>query len=187
MTALVKCPSLPAHRSARMRSTPSSAPVAWGVVYAAHDPRLDRQVAIKVLPPDRIRDDAAKRRFVQEAKAASALDHPNICTIHEINETDDGQLYLVMAHYQGETLEQRLERGPLALDEAVGIATQAGRGLAEAHAAGIVRKQKIRTRSTGEAGVRQTPQRAPEARQRANRTGLVRQPARTDPRASLSR
>ena len=111
-----------------------------GVVYAAHDPRLDRQVAIKVLPPDRIRDDTAKRRFVQEAKAASALDHPNICTIHEINETDDGRLYLVMAHYQGETLEQRIERGPLALDEAVDIATQTGRGLAEAHAASIVHR-----------------------------------------------
>ncbi len=68
-----------------------------GVVYTAHDPRLDRQVAIKLLPPDLTRDDTAKQRFLQEAKAASALDHPNICTIHEINETDDGQLYLAMA------------------------------------------------------------------------------------------
>ena len=58
-----------------------------GVVYTAHDPRLDRQVAIKVLPPDLTRDDTAKQRFLQEAQAASALDHPNICTIHEINET----------------------------------------------------------------------------------------------------
>ena len=111
-----------------------------GVVYTAHDPRLDRQVAIKVLPPDLTRDHTAKRRFLQEAKAASALDHPNICTIHEINETDDGQLYLVMACYQGETLKQRIERGPLALDEAVDIATQVGRGLAEAHSAGIVHR-----------------------------------------------
>ena len=69
-----------------------------GVVYQAHDPRLDRHVGIKLLPPDLIKDDTAKQRFLQEAKAASALDHPNICTIHEINETDDGQLYLVMAH-----------------------------------------------------------------------------------------
>ena len=90
-----------------------------GVVYTAHDPRLDRQVAIKVLPPDLTLDDTAKQRFLQEAKAASALDHPNICTIYEINETDDGQLYLVMAHYEGETLKQRIERGPLAVDEAV--------------------------------------------------------------------
>ena len=111
-----------------------------GVVYTAQDPRLDRQVAIKVLPPDLTRDDTAKRRFLQEAKAASALDHPNICTIHEINETDDGQLYLVMAYYEGETLKQRIERGPLALDEAVDIVTQVGQGLAEAHGAGIVHR-----------------------------------------------
>ncbi len=63
-----------------------------GVVYTARDPRLDRQVAIKVLPPDLTRDETAKQRFLQEAKAASALDHPNICTIYEINETPDGQL-----------------------------------------------------------------------------------------------
>ncbi len=59
----------------------------------------------------------AKQRFLQEAKAASALDHPNICTIHEINETDDGRLYLVMAHYEGETLTERVARGPLELEE----------------------------------------------------------------------
>ena len=79
-----------------------------GVVYQAHDPRLDRRVAIKLLPPDLTRDATAKQRFLQEAKAASALDHPNICTIYEINETDDGQMYLVMAHYEGETLKERL-------------------------------------------------------------------------------
>ena len=69
-----------------------------GVVYQAHDPRLDRHVAIKLLPPDLTRDEIAKQRFLQEAKAASALDHPNICVIHEISETEDGQLYLVLAH-----------------------------------------------------------------------------------------
>ena len=101
-----------------------------GVVYTAQDPRLKRQVAIKLLTPDLTRDETAKQRFLQEAQAASALDHPNICTIYEINETDDGQLYLVMAYYEGETLKQRIERGPLALNEAVDIATQVGRGLA---------------------------------------------------------
>ena len=111
-----------------------------GVVYTAQDPRLKRQVAIKLLPPDLTRDETAKARFLQEAQAASALDHPNICTIHEINETDDGQLYLVMAHYEGETLKERIERGPLELDEALDIATQVGKGLAEAHAAGIVHR-----------------------------------------------
>ena len=111
-----------------------------GVVYTAQDPRLKRQVAIKLLTADLTRDETAKQRFLQEAQAASALDHPNICTIFEINETDDGQLYLVMAYYEGETLKQRIERGPLALDEAVDIATQVGRGLAEAHGAGIVHR-----------------------------------------------
>ncbi len=111
-----------------------------GVVYTAQDPRLKRQVAIKLLTADLTRDDTAKRRFLQEAKAASALDHPNICNIHEINETDDGQLYLVMAYYEGETLKQRIERGALKVDEAVDIATQVGQGLAAAHGAGIVHR-----------------------------------------------
>ena len=111
-----------------------------GVVYTAHDPRLDRQVAIKLLPPDLTRDDTAKQRFLQEAKAASALDHTNICTIFEVNETADGQLYLVMAHYEGETLKERIARGPLKLDDAVDIATQVGQGLSKAHEAGIVHR-----------------------------------------------
>ena len=111
-----------------------------GVVYQATDPRLRRTVAIKLLPPDLTRDETAKQRFLQEAQAASALDHPNICTIFEINETDDGQLYLVMAHYEGETLKERTARGPLELDDAIDIATQVGEGLAKAHAAGIVHR-----------------------------------------------
>ena len=111
-----------------------------GVVYTAQDPRLKRQVAIKLLPPDLTKDETAKQRFLQEAQAASALDHPNICTIHEINETGDGQLYLVMAYYEGETLKERIERGPLAVDDSIDIVTQVGQGLAEAHAAGIVHR-----------------------------------------------
>ncbi len=111
-----------------------------GVVYQATDPRLRRTVAIKLLPPDLTRDETAKQRFLQEAQAASALDHPNICTIFEINETDDGQLYLVMAHYEGETLKERTARGPLELDDAIDIATQVGEGLTKAHAAGIVHR-----------------------------------------------
>ena len=80
-------------------------------------------MAIKLLPPDLTRDEIAKQRFLQEAKAASALDHPNICTIFEINETADGQLYLVMAHYEGETLKDRISKGPLALGDAIDVAT----------------------------------------------------------------
>ena len=94
----------------------------------------------KLLPPDLTKDDTAKQRFLQEAQSPSALDHPNICTIFEINETDEVQLYLVMAHYEGETLKERIEKGPLELDDAVDIATQVGQGLAEAHGAGIVHR-----------------------------------------------
>ena len=111
-----------------------------GLVYKAQDTRLKRLVALKLLPPELTRDETAKQRFLQEAQAASALDHPNICTIHEINETPDGQLYLVMAYYEGETLKEKIERGPLALDEVVDIAIQVGQGLAEAHSAGVVHR-----------------------------------------------
>ena len=92
-----------------------------GVVYRAQDTRLKRPVALKLLPPELTRDETAKQRFLQEAQAASALDHPNICTIFEINETPDGQLYLVMAYYEGETLKEKIERGPLAIGEALDI------------------------------------------------------------------
>ena len=96
------------------------------------------QGTIKLLPPELTKDATAKQRFLQEAQAASALDHPNICTIFEINETDDGQLYLVMAHYEGETLKDRISRGPLELDDAIDVATQVRHGLAAASAAGAV-------------------------------------------------
>jgi TolB-like protein/Tfp pilus assembly protein PilF len=111
-----------------------------GVVYEARDPQLQRAVAIKLLGPDLASDATAKQRFLQEARAASVLDHPNICTIYEIGEAEDGRLYMVMARYDGETLEKRIERGPLALDDAIDIAAQVARGLAEAHGAGIVHR-----------------------------------------------
>jgi len=72
-----------------------------GVVYKAEDTKLKRTVALKFLPPDLTRDEEAKNRFIHEAQAASTLDHPNICTIHEINETEDGQIFIVMACYEG--------------------------------------------------------------------------------------
>ena len=111
-----------------------------GVVYKAHDTRLKRPVAIKLLPPETTRDETAKQRFLQEAQAASALDHPNVCTIFEINDTDDGEMYLVMAYYDGETVKEKIDRGPLPLDESIRIATQAAEGLGKAHAAGIVHR-----------------------------------------------
>ena len=111
-----------------------------GVVYGARDTRLGRRVAIKVLSADLTQDDMAQRRFLKEARTASALDHPNICTIYDISETADGLTYLVMAYYEGATLLERIERGPLAVDEAVGIAIQLLTGLSRAHAAGIVHR-----------------------------------------------
>jgi eukaryotic-like serine/threonine-protein kinase len=111
-----------------------------GVVYKAQDLSLERVVALKFLPPELSRDPDAKTRFLQEARAASTLDHPNICTIHEVGETDEGQLYLAMACYDGETLKQRLQRGALPIDEALEAAQQIARGLVKAHRSGIVHR-----------------------------------------------
>jgi serine/threonine protein kinase/Tol biopolymer transport system component len=111
-----------------------------GTVYQAEDTRLRRTVALKFLPAELSRDPMAKARFFQEAQAASALDHPNICTIHEVGETGDGHLYLAMASYDGETVRSRLARGPLSVAEAVEIARQTALGLAKAHRNGIVHR-----------------------------------------------
>lgn len=111
-----------------------------GVVYKAEDLRLGRFVALKFLPPEITRDEVAKRRFVREAQAASALDHPNICSIHEIDETPEGRLFIVMAFYDGETLDKRLEQGPLPVNEALHITAKVADGLARAHGQGIVHR-----------------------------------------------
>ncbi|HUI64493.1 MAG TPA: protein kinase [Bacteroidota bacterium] len=111
-----------------------------GVVYRAQDMSLKRVVALKFLMPDMIRDPSAKRRFLNEAQAASALDHPNICTIHEISETPEGLLFICMAYYGGENLSARISRGPLSLSEALDIGIRIGRGLAKAHENGIVHR-----------------------------------------------
>ncbi len=110
-----------------------------GVVYQAYDPRLDRHVALKLLPL-RLADPAMVARFQTEAKAASALDHPNICTVHDIGKTADGRYYIAMAYYQGGNLAERIARGPIAVDEALELAIQAAAGLARAHQAGIVHR-----------------------------------------------
>jgi serine/threonine protein kinase/Tol biopolymer transport system component len=111
-----------------------------GVVYRARDARLARTAALKFLPAELTRDPGAKERFVEEARAASSLDHPNLCTILEMGETPDGRLYLAMPCYDGETLRRRIERGPLPLAEAVDIAEQVARGLSKAHRNGIVHR-----------------------------------------------
>ena len=111
-----------------------------GVVYKALDTHLDRHVALKLLPPELTRDDDARVRFVLEAKAASALDHPNIYTIYDIDETPDGQMFIAMGYYEGETLKQRIARGPLPIEDALDIAIQVTQGLQKAHESGIVHR-----------------------------------------------
>ena len=111
-----------------------------GVVYKAEDLRLKRPVALKFLSPELTRDESAKRRFKIEAQAASALEHPNICNIHEIDETPDGRLFICMAYYDGETLDRTLKRGPLAVDEAMRVVADVADGLARAHKSGIIHR-----------------------------------------------
>ncbi|MCI0695975.1 protein kinase [candidate division KSB1 bacterium] len=121
-----------------------------GVVYKAEDSKLKRLVALKFLPPELTRDEEAKARFAQEAQTASALDHPNICTIYEIDEIpitlsfpsveEVGQLYIAMAYYDGETLKAQVARGKLQVARIIDIATQMAQGLAKAHQHGIVHR-----------------------------------------------
>ena len=110
-----------------------------GDVFKAEDTNLKRTVALKFLPRELTLDDEAKQRFVHEAQAASALDHPNIGTIYEIDEAD-GKSFIAMACYEGGTLRDRMTAGPLPIAEAVDIATQIARGLAKAHAKDIVHR-----------------------------------------------
>ncbi|HXF49758.1 MAG TPA: protein kinase [Verrucomicrobiae bacterium] len=111
-----------------------------GVVYKAQDLRLDRIVALKFLPPHLGAEEDQKKRFFQEAKAASALDHPNICTIHEIDQTERGQIFICMAYYEGEPLNKKIEKGPLKTEETISISLQIAQGLAKAHRQGIVHR-----------------------------------------------
>ncbi|HWP83225.1 MAG TPA: protein kinase, partial [Bacteroidota bacterium] len=111
-----------------------------GVVYKAQDMKLDRLVALKFLPPHLAADEKDKQRFIHEAKAASVLDHPNICTIYEIGETPDGQTFIAMACYEGETLHEKIANQPLTIDNAVSYAIQTAEGLQAAHKKGITHR-----------------------------------------------
>ena len=111
-----------------------------GVVYKAHDLRLDRPVALKFIASKCGASEELKRRFLREAKVASSLDHPNICTVYEMGETEDGTLFIAMALYEGETLNDLLERGPLPIGQVVEVIAQVASGLACAHRRGIVHR-----------------------------------------------
>jgi non-specific serine/threonine protein kinase len=110
-----------------------------GVVYKAEDTKLKRTVALKFLPSELTRDPDAKARFNREAQAAAALNHPNICTIYEVGE-HDGQSFIAMELVEGQSLKERIDRGPLPIDDAVSLAVQVGEGLGEAHEKGIVHR-----------------------------------------------
>jgi len=111
-----------------------------GVVYEADDLKLRRTVALKFLPVELTDDPEARERFIHEAQAASVLDNPHICTIHEIGEGEDRRMFIAMALCNGESLRTKIKRGPLAPAEALSIAAQVADGLASAHAAGIIHR-----------------------------------------------
>ncbi|HUF35527.1 MAG TPA: serine/threonine-protein kinase [Gemmatimonadales bacterium] len=112
-----------------------------GVVYSAEDTRLNRVVALKLPLPEYRLDSSVKARFLREARSAAALDHPNLCSIYEVGESEDGLLFMAMARYRGETLKARLAReGALGVPDALEIARQIAQGLGAAHEAGIVHR-----------------------------------------------
>ena len=111
-----------------------------GIVFKARDTRLDRFVALKFLPWHLQTNAQAELRFFDEARAASALDHPNICTVYDIGQTADGQHYIAMAYYEGQTLTQHIARHPLPLDTCLDVALQMTAGLGCAHDAGIIHR-----------------------------------------------
>jgi len=114
-----------------------------GVVYKARDTRLERMAALKILPPDKTADPERKRRFMQEAKAASALSHPNIITIYDIG-ADDGVDFIAMEYVAGRSLDALISRQGMRLADVLRIAVQIGDALAAAHASGIIHRDQSR-------------------------------------------
>ena len=120
---------------------------AMSTVYKAKDLRLERNVALKFLSPQLSIDENEKDRLIQEAKTTSTLEHPNICTIYEIDEIEEdlpdgqaGQVFIAMAYYEGETLEDRITKGPMSIEEAAGLMTQINQGVSKAHEKGIIHR-----------------------------------------------
>ncbi|MFC1628909.1 protein kinase [Gemmatimonadota bacterium] len=111
-----------------------------GEVWLAEDTSLGRKAALKFLPTGINPSDEEQARFLREAQAASALDHNNICTIYEAGETEEGTSFIAMAYCEGETLKEKIARGPLPLDEVLDITRQIGEGLARAHREGIIHR-----------------------------------------------
>jgi len=110
-----------------------------GVVYQAEDAKLERTVALKFVAPHLVQDPEVRKRFEREAKAAASLSHPNICTVHEIDEAE-GKTFIAMPYVEGESLDEKIGHGPLKLEEALDIAQQIAKGLQAAHKKGIVHR-----------------------------------------------
>ena len=110
-----------------------------GEVYNARDTRLDRTVALKILPPQFSADPERRARFELEAKTIAGLTHPHICTLHDVG-TDSGSTYLVMELLTGETLAARLRKGPLSVEQALIVATQIADALAAAHRQDVIHR-----------------------------------------------
>jgi serine/threonine-protein kinase len=127
-----------------------------GVVYRAEDTKLKRMVALKFLPPELTHISEVKERFMREAQAAAALDHPNICTVYEFDETE-GTTFISMAYIEGQSLKEKIDSEPLELEESLKIATQVGEGLQEAHKKGIVHRDiksaNVMVTATGQAKI----------------------------------
>src|SRR5215510_2647121 len=110
-----------------------------GAVYKAYDNKLQRVIALKVLPPEYVSQQERRRRFFQEARAASALNHPNILTVYEVGE-DEGRPYIAMEFVEGETIRQKIKANGLQVSETLAIAIQIAEGLAKAHELGIIHR-----------------------------------------------
>ena len=113
---------------------------AMGVVYKAVDNRLQRTVALKFLPPGLADSEESRERLLREARTASTLEHQNICAIHEVDETPDGQVFICMSFYEGRTLSEIEKEGPIPVSEALRIALQIAEGLAHAHGQGVIHR-----------------------------------------------
>ena len=111
-----------------------------GEVYLAYDTKLARNVALKLLPKSLSADEDRLRRFAREARSSSALNHPNVCVIHDIGETNDGRHYIAMEYIEGVTLRNRIKQGPVPLDEALRITEQIAAALETAHKAGVIHR-----------------------------------------------